>query len=182
MIGENHHSIQSFERWTDELLARVALPHGILTDLQTLPPNTIELGMGAHGEPGLQQISPVPSPEELTKRMINLLTDTTDSDRAYIPFSSDREDDGEVVLLVNSLGSTSDEVLARFAELGIAELESQGFSVIRLTMGPLVTSLKMSGFGFTVWRLPSKTKREVLDKREALNLWDRPVKVVAWRQ
>jgi hypothetical protein len=57
-----------------------------LTDLQTLPPNTIELGMGAHGEPGLQQISPVPSPEDLT-RMINLLTDTTDSDRAYIPFS-----------------------------------------------------------------------------------------------
>jgi hypothetical protein len=26
-------------------------------------------------------------------------------------------------------------------------------------LGPLVTSLKMSGFGFTLWRLPSKNKR-----------------------
>jgi len=153
-----------------------------LTDLQTLPPNTIELGMGAHGEPGLQQISPVPSPEDLTKRMINLLTDTTDSNRAYIPFSPDRSDNAGVVLLLNSLGSTSDEILARFAELGIAELESQGFSVTRLTLGPLVTSLKMSGFGFTLWRLPSKNKKEVLSREEALDLWDRPVEVVAWRQ
>ena len=161
---------------------RVALPNAILTEVQTLPPDTIELGMGAHGEPGLQQISPVPSPKELTKRMITLLTNMEDEDRAFIPFSGDREDDGEVVLLVNSLGSTSDEALARFAELGIEELESQGFKVSRLTLGPLVTSLKMSGFGFTLWRLPASKGGEVLRREEALDLWDSHVDVVAWRQ
>ena len=161
---------------------RVALPNAILTEVQTLPPDTIELGMGAHGEPGLQQISPVPSPMELTKRMITLLTNMEDEDRAFIPFSGDREDDGEVVLLVNSLGSTSDEALARFAELGIQELESQGFKVSRLTLGALVTSLKMSGFGFTLWRLPASKGGEVLSREEALDLWDSHVDVVAWRQ
>ncbi|KAF2217962.1 hypothetical protein CERZMDRAFT_64045 [Cercospora zeae-maydis SCOH1-5] len=162
---------------------RVALPNATLTDLQTLPPATIELGMGAHGEPGLQQISPIPSLDALVSQMLDLLLDVSDEDRAFIPFSRARNPttDNEVVLLLNSLGSTSDEVLARFAELAKAELESRGFVVRRLTLGPLVTSLKMSGFGITVWRLPPTTG-ETLERKAAVELWDSPVDVVAWRQ
>ena len=139
--------------------------------------------MGAHGEPGLQQISPIPSPESLTSRMLDLLLDVEDKDRAFIPFSkaSNPTTDNEVVLLVNSLGSTSDELLARFGELAIAELEKRGFKTRRLTLGPLVTSLKMSGFGLTIWRLPPEGG-ETLDRKAALELWDEPVEVVAWRQ
>lgn len=33
---------------------RVALPNNIITEIQTLPPSTIELGLGCHGEPGLR--------------------------------------------------------------------------------------------------------------------------------
>ena len=139
--------------------------------------------MGAHGEPGLQQISPIPSPEALTSRMLDLLLDVSDSDRAFIPFSkaTNPTSDNEVVLLLNSLGSTSDEVLARFAELANTELEKRGFTVRRLTLGPLVTSLKMSGFGITIWRLPPDSS-EALARKEALSLWDSRVDVVAWRQ
>ncbi|KAI9714635.1 MAG: hypothetical protein M1812_006300 [Candelaria pacifica] len=161
---------------------RVALPNSILTSLQPLPPNTLELGMGAHGEPGLQQISPIPSPKALIKSMITLLVDINDKDRAFIPFSNDRTQDGEVVLLLNSLGSTSDEVLASFAELAIEELEGLGFVVKRLTLGPLVTSLKMSGFGITLWRLPPKGEGEIMNREQALELWDSRVETVAWRQ
>jgi len=162
---------------------RVALPNATLTDLQSLPPATIELGMGAHGEPGLQQISPIPSPEALVSQMLDLLLNISDADRAFIPFSasSNPSKDNEVVLLLNSLGSTSDEVLARFAELAKTELESRGFVVKRLTLGPLVTSLKMSGFGITVWRLPPQSG-EVMERKLALDLWDSAVDVVAWRQ
>lgn len=139
--------------------------------------------MGAHGEPGLQQISPIPSPEALTSRMLDLLLDISDKDRAFIPFSQSTNPttDNEVVLLLNSLGSTSDEVLARFSELAIAELDRRGFKVRRLTLGPLVTSLKMSGFGITVWRLPPESG-EKLGRKSALELWDEPVDVIAWRQ
>jgi len=139
--------------------------------------------MGAHGEPGLQQISPIPSPEALTSQMLDLVLDVSDKDRAFVPFSksSHPTDDNEVVLLLNSLGSTSDEVLAKFAELANAELTKRGFTVKRLTLGPLVTSLKMSGFGITVWRLPPKSG-ETMQRQLALELWDEPVEVVAWRQ
>lgn len=139
--------------------------------------------MGAHGEPGLTQLSPVPSPEALTSQMLDLLLDVSDKDRAFVPFSKSSHpiDDNEVVLLVNSLGSTSDEVLARFAELALAELEKRGFKARRLTLGPLVTSLKMSGFGITIWRLPPDSG-EKLERNLALELWDEPVNVVAWRQ
>lgn len=138
--------------------------------------------MGAHGEPGLQQISPVPSPEVLVKRMLDLLLDMSDQDRAFVPFSRARDPvgDEEVVLLFNSSGSTSDEVLARFAEVTVADMESRGFKVRRLTLGPLVTSLKMSGIGITVWRLPPETG-EALSRKQSLELWDSPVNVVAWR-
>ncbi|KAK4629002.1 Dihydroxyacetone kinase 1 [Fulvia fulva] len=162
---------------------RVALPNATLTDLQSLPPATIELGMGAHGEPGLQQISPIPSADALVSQMLDLLLDISDSDRAFIPFSQATNpiSDNEIVLLLNSLGSTSDEVLARFAEIAKQELEKQGFVVRRLTLGPLVTSLKMSGFGITVWRLPPDSD-EVMDRKLALDLWDSKVDVYAWRQ
>ena len=161
----------------------VALPNATLTDLQTLPPATIELGMGAHGEPGLQQISPIPSPDALVSQMLDLLLDISDTDRAFIPFSKSTNptSDNEVVMLLNSLGSTSDEVLARFAELANVELKNRGFVVRRLTLGPLVTSLKMSGLGITIWRLPPESG-EKLERKLALELWDEPVDVVAWRQ
>ena len=139
--------------------------------------------MGAHGEPGLQQISPIPSPDALVSQMLDLLLDISDSDRAFIPFSksSNPTSDNEVVLLLNSLGSTSDEVLARFAELAQNELQKRGFVVKRLTLGPLVTSLKMSGFGITVWRLPPESG-EAMDRKQAVELWDSPIDVVSWRQ
>jgi dihydroxyacetone kinase len=158
----------------------VALPNNIITEIQTIPPATIELGLGCHGEPGLRQISPVPSPEALIKEMVTLLTDTSDSDRAFIPFSKTGKN--EAILLVNSSGSTSDEVLARFAELAIAELESQGITVVRMTLGPMVTSLKQSGFGLTVWRLPGTDEKGVLGRDEALKYWDSRVQTAAWRQ
>ena len=112
--------------------------------------------------------------------MINLLTDTSDTDRAFIPFSKTSKN--EAILLINSSGSTSDEVLARFAELAIAELEKQGITIRRMTLGPMVTSLKQSGFGFTVWRLPGVDEKEVLSLDQALTCWDRKVETVAWRQ
>ena len=175
--------VSAGSEWTNAHICSVALPNATITDIHTLPAETIELGMGAHGEPGLQQISPIPSPEALVSQMLDLLLDISDSDRAFIPFSKSTNptEDNEVVMLLNSLGSTSDEVLARFAELANAELEKRGFKVRRLTLGPLVTSLKMSGLGITIWRLPPDSG-EKMERKSALELWDEPVDVVAWRQ
>ncbi|KAI9890289.1 MAG: Dihydroxyacetone kinase 2 [Vezdaea aestivalis] len=153
---------------------RVALPNALITDLPLLSPNTIEVGMGAHGEPGLERISPIPPLPVLIKRMISLLADTLDADRAFIPLSrGDR-----VALLVNSLGATDDGVLGVYAEHAIRELKDEwGLDVARLTLGPLVTSLKMSGVGLTVWKVEGGEAGE-----RQLRLWDQRVTCAAWRQ
>lgn len=174
MSGEN--------AWLTSYRGSVSLPTGTTAPVPMLPDATIELGMGAHGEPGLQQLSPPPKLEELVKRMIGLLTDITDSDRSFIPFSQStyaqdvKDADNEVVLLLNSLGSTSTDVLARVAEVALDELKERGFAVRRVTAGPFVTSLKMSGVGITIWRLPTGARRE-----QAVELWDRAVDTVSWR-
>ncbi|KFY36074.1 hypothetical protein V494_05336 [Pseudogymnoascus sp. VKM F-4513 (FW-928)] len=160
---------------------RVALPNALITDLHTLAPQTVELGMGCHGEPGLSTLSLPLSPAELTQQMINLLTDNSDSDRSFIPFDSTSRTQ-EVVLLLNSFGGTSNEVLGVFADLAIQELEKRGTKVVRLMLGPLVTSLKMSGVACTIWLLPDGKTQNGLEKEEVLELWDVPVDVVAWRR
>ncbi|OBT81183.1 hypothetical protein VE02_10145 [Pseudogymnoascus sp. 03VT05] len=160
---------------------RVALPSALITDLQTLAPHTVELGMGCHGEPGLSTLSLPLSPADLTQQMISLLTDNSDSDRSFIPFDPASRTQ-EVVLLLNSFGGTSNEVLGVFAELAVLELEKRGIKVVRLMLGPLVTSLKMSGLACTIWLLPDENARGRLEREEALELWDAPVDVVAWRR
>ncbi|OJD28814.1 dak kinase [Diplodia corticola] len=163
---------------------RVSLPTGTVAPVPLLPPDTIELGMGAHGEPGLQQISPPPAPAKLVAQMIDLITNTDDEDRAFVPFpgGATPENPHRVVLALNSLGSTSDAVLAAFAELAKEELARKNYVVERVLLGPLVTSLKMSGVGITVWRLPGDEEKSPLKRGEALDLWDGNVDVVAWRQ
>lgn len=167
-----------------DVLDSVSLPTGTVAPVTLLPPDTIELGMGAHGEPGLQQLSPPPEPAKLVARMIDLITNTSDEDRAFIPFpdGATPEKPHRVVLAMNSLGSTSDVVLAVFAELAKEELEKKNCIVERVLLGPLVTSLKMSGVGITVWRLPGDEETSPLKREKALDLWDGNVDVVAWRQ
>lgn len=135
--------------------------------------------MGCHGEPGLSTLSLPLSPAALTQQMISLLVDNNDSDRSFIPFDPTSRTQ-EVVLLLNSFGGTSNEVLGVFAELAILELEKRGIKVMRLMLGPLVTSLKMSGLACTVWLLPDGKAHGGLDREEVLELWDAPVDVVAW--
>jgi len=51
-----------------------------------------------------------------------------------------------------------------------------------MTLGPMVTSLKQSGFGLTVWRLPGLEEDGVLSREEALRSWDWKVETPSWRQ
>ena len=61
--------------------------------------------MGIHNEPGTVRIK-LESRTMLIERMVNMLIDTQNSDRAFLPFKNDGSD--EVVLMVNNLGSISE--------------------------------------------------------------------------
>lgn len=60
--------------------------------------------MGIHNEPGTCKLS-LPRTSELVATMLKTMTDTTDSDRSFVPFKGDGFD--EVVLMVNCLGAIS---------------------------------------------------------------------------
>ncbi len=65
--------------------------------------DTIEIGLGLHNEPGVFVVSPQPPPEKLIERMLDLLLNQEDPERAFVPF---QENDG-IILFVNNMGGMS---------------------------------------------------------------------------
>jgi len=107
----------------------------------------IEIGMGAHGEPGTRRQKLAPADDVVDEMMNQLLAD--------MPLGPG----DEVGLLINNLGSsTAMELLvanrrvrARLAEIGVA--------VHATEIGPFITSQEMAGFSITLIRLDDELKR-----------------------
>lgn len=64
----------------------------------------VEIGMGIHNESGILK-QKLTTSKELITQMLAYVTDTTDEERAFLPFKHDGKD--EVVLLVNNLYVTT---------------------------------------------------------------------------
>jgi len=107
----------------------------------------IEIGMGAHGEPGTRRQKLAPADEVVDEMMNQLLAD--------MPLAAG----DEVGLLINNLGSSTPmellvanrRVRARLAEIGV---------IVHATeIGPFITSQEMAGFSITLIRLDDELKR-----------------------
>ena len=116
----------------------------------TLPEDQMEIGMGIHGEAGIQR-GPRKSADEVTQSMLDLLLED-------LPLSSS----DSVSVLVNSLGATPLEELyiiyRKVAEL----LTAQKVSVYKPFVGRYATSMEMAGFSITLFRL-NQTFKGYLD-------------------
>mgnify|MGYP002466254717 FL=1 len=111
---------------------------------------TMEIGIGHHGEPGMEVIS-LESASGMAKRMTEIIL----SD-----FPLERGD--EVAVLVSGLGATPVmELYALFAEVeGL--LGEQGVVIHRSYVGNYVTSLEMNGVTLTIMKLDDELK-ELID-------------------
>lgn len=112
----------------------------------TIEPGTMEIGIGHHGEPGIE-VAPLESAEQIARRMCDvILTD--------LPFKSD----DEVVVLVSGLGSTP--LMEQYILYGEVEkiLESNGIKVHKSLVGNYFTSLEMAGATLSVMRLDDELK------------------------
>ncbi len=118
----------------------------------------IEVGLGIHGEQGVQRM-PIASADELTK----LVIDTIEADGRLR--SGDR-----VALLVNGLGSTPPMELAIVARSAVALLEAKGVVVERAWAGTFLSALDMPGFSLSVMQVDDT----------ALALVDAPTDAGAW--
>lgn len=112
----------------------------------TIEPGTMEIGIGHHGEPGIE-VAPLESAEQIAHRMCDVILPD-------LPFKSG----DEVVVLVSGLGSTP--LMEQYILYGEVEkiLESKGIKVHKSLVGNYFTSLEMAGATLSVMRLDDELK------------------------
>jgi dihydroxyacetone kinase len=121
-----------------------------------LPDGFMDVGMGVHGEAGLER-RPLAPADEVADELVELLL--TDLEPA---------DDESVYALVNTFGATT--ALEAFVVLQrvVAQLRARGVVVHRAKVGEFVTSLEMAGLSVTLAALDRELQRLVDAPAQAL--------------
>ncbi len=111
----------------------------------------MELGLGIHGEPGLSRSKLATADNVATELLQAILADLDIA-------SGDR-----VVVLVNSLGSTTMMELYLVFRKTAQLLEERGIRIHRSYVGPYVTSMEMGGCSLTIMKLDDELA-ELIDR------------------
>ncbi|MCE2576599.1 dihydroxyacetone kinase family protein [Komagataeibacter sp. FNDCR2] len=120
-----------------------------------VPENRMALGLGVHGEPGVDE-QDIPTPAQLAHILFDRIV-------AELPDGASRR----VAIILNGLGSTTPEELFVLWEALSPLLAQAGLTVIAPLVGEYVTSLDMAGCSLTMtwldaelehyWRAPVET-------------------------
>jgi dihydroxyacetone kinase-like protein len=111
-----------------------------------IKPGMMEVGIGHHGEPGLE-IAPIQTSREMARRMTGIVLPD-------LPFQKG----DEVVVLISGLGSTPIMELSILFHDVAAVLDSQGIAVYHCYVGNYFTSLEMAGVTLTIMKLDGELK------------------------
>lgn len=138
----------------------------------------MEIGMGIHNEPGVLKLDQIPTIDELVNsKLLPYLLDSNDTDRAYVPFSSE----DKVVLLVNNLGGLSNLETQYIAQVALDALNKKHkIKPVRVAVGTFITALNGPGFSLTLLNV-SKANKELGDSNiDILDLYDAPAEASGW--
>lgn len=124
----------------------------------TLGDSEIELGLGIHGEPGVERAA-IGNARDIVGRLV----DTIVSDRKLASGTP-------VALLVNNLGATPPMEVAIVVGETLRCLSRRGVDVTRLWSGTLLSALDMAGVSISVLPLEEKIQR-LLDADTAATAW-----------
>jgi dihydroxyacetone kinase len=133
--------------------------------------------MGIHNEPGLQTLSPLPSPEEVVRKMLLFLLDPNDPGRAFVEFKPK----DEVSLLINNFGGLSVLELEAMTSITLAQLEKDwDIKPVRIYAGVFEASLNGPGFSISLGNLSGLARSMGVSSTEILRLLDAPTNAPAW--
>jgi dihydroxyacetone kinase-like protein len=114
-----------------------------------IKPNTMEVGIGHHGEPGIE-VCPLETAAQMAKRMVDVVLPD-------YPFVAG----DEVVVLVSGLGATPVmEIYVLYDEIEKL-ITGKGIKIHRSYAGNYFTSLEMMGATLTVMKLDDELKKLV---------------------
>jgi dihydroxyacetone kinase len=132
---------------------------GAPAPLFTVPAGRMAIGLGIHGEPGIDEVD-VPTADELADLLVSRLLDEAPAHA------------GRVVPILNGLGSVKNEemfvVYRRIAEL----LGAAGLEIVDPHVGEYCTSFDMAGTSLTLFWLDEELER----------LWASPVDTPGYRR
>lgn len=116
----------------------------------TIGENEMEIGMGIHGEPGIER-SEIKTADEVTDILLNKIINQLQL-----------EENSEVAVMINGLGATPLMELYIVNNRVSAVLKKMKVSVRETFIGEYMTSLEMAGCSITILRLDSQLS-ELLD-------------------
>ncbi len=119
-----------------------------------LEPGMVGLGMGIHGEAGVGEI-PLPSADELTVKMLDLLIADYEKDADVEALKSG----DEIVFLINSLGATTMMECLVCMRKAAEYFEERGIEIFDVLIGPYVTCQEMAGISFSITRVDEELKQ-----------------------
>lgn len=121
-------------------LGACSLPHTLKPNFE-LGPDEMEIGMGIHGEPGVER-GKLQTADQVTDALLDRILDEMS------PSKGDR-----VAVLVNSLGATSLMELYLLNRRVKQRLDDIGVEIYSNWVGPYCTSLEMAGASITLHHL-----------------------------
>ena len=153
-------SLEEVKRLADKAAANVrtmgvALSPCIVPEIGkpsfTIEEGQMEIGMGIHGEPGIDK-GPLKTADETAQILVDKIVKD-------LPF----EKGDEVAVLVNGLGATPKEELYVIYRKVSEILKSAGISVFHVFVGEIATSMEMAGLSLSLLKLDDELK-ELLSK------------------
>ena len=142
---------------------------------ERLDAETIEIGLGIHGEAGLKQ-SPLKTADELATEMLATIQQygriVDEISQEIVPFCQPGD---EIILLVNNLGGTSNFEMSILARSCLTVLEGSAYRIkaTRVLVGSYMTSFDMHGASITLMN--------VTGRPNLLELLDAPTIAPAWQ-
>lgn len=124
----------------------------------TLADNEIELGLGIHGEKGVERAGIMPA-----DALVDLLVDK-------IVKETDLGSGAHVALMVNGLGATPPMELAIVARRALAVLRDRGITVDRAWSGDFLTAIEMAGCSISLLRMQDGDA-QLLDAPTGASAW-----------
>ena len=118
---------------------------GASAPLFTVSSGQMAVGLGIHGEPGIE-MRPLPSASELAKLLVSGLLEERPDD---IPATSG----ARVAAILNGLGSVKSEELFVIYGTVAKELEAAGITIVQPEVGEYATSFEMAGVSLTLFWL-----------------------------
>lgn len=107
----------------------------------------MELGMGIHGEPGIEK-SPLKSADFIVEKMVNAILQDLECEKNQ-----------EVAVLVNGLGATPLEELYILYRSTHHILQKKGISIFQANLGEYATSMDMAGASISILKVDDELKK-----------------------